>query len=232
MKKLLLVLIGFAVLLAAGGWFLLKPKSLGVSYTKEDLNSAKQKLAVTYAPLPADTPAGATLIVSGSHPVDKTFTSAELTALADNRRSDYAYFPFKNVQIRVNNDGTIEGSATVNYQDAVNFLLTLGVSQTDINEGAAKFKVPKANLPVYLKASGSITNNDSQINFLSASLANISVPENLIQQFQPAVNALIESVIKSRQPSYNIDKLEIVNGAVHFLGTSPDTEMAVKTSGN
>lgn len=228
MKKLLFIIIILIAFLAAAGWYLLKPKALGVSYTQKDLDSIKQKVAVSFSPLPADAPAGTTIIVSGAHPVDQNFTSAELTAAVDNRHNDYAYFPFRNVQIRVNSDGTVEGSGTINYQDAVNYLLTLGVSQKDITEGTAKFKIPNANLPVYLKASGQITNNASQISFNTAKIANISVPENLIKEFQPAVNSLIESVIRSRQPSYNIAKLEVVNGAVHFKGTAPDTEMAAK----
>jgi len=229
MKKFLFIVIIFLALIAAAGWYLLKPKALGISYTPKDLEQIKQKVAVTFAPLPAGQTATKTIIVSGAHPVDQNFTSAELTAAASNRHNDYAYFPFRNVQIRVNADGTVEGSGTINYQDAVNYLLTLGVSQKDITEGTAKYKIPNANLPVYLKTSGAITNNDSQINFNAASIANINVPENLIKEFQPAVNALIESVIKSRQPSYNIEKLEVVNGQVHFKGTAPDIEMAAKT---
>lgn len=232
MKKLLFIIIILIVLLAAAGWYLLKPKALGVSYTQKDLDSIKQKVGVTFAPLPIDQATTKAIIVSGAHPVDQSFSSAELTAAVDNRHNDYAYFPFRNAQIRVNQDGTVEGSATINYQDAVNYLLTLGVSQKDITDGAAKFKIPNTNLPVYLKASGAIINNNSQISFSAASIANISVPEDLIKQFQPAINSLIESVIKSRQPSYNIEKLEVVNGAVHFKGTSPDVEMAAKTSGN
>ena len=232
MKKFLFTILILITLFAAAGFYLLKPKALGISSTQKDLDSIKQKVGVTFSPLPPDQAAIKTIIVSGAHPVDQTFTSQELTAMVDNRHNDYAYFPFKNAQIRVNPDGTVEGSATINYQDAVNYLLTLGVSQKDIAAGAAKYKIPNANLPVYLKASGSIINNDSQINFSIAKIANINVPENLIKEFQPAVNSLIESVIKSRQPSYQIDKLEVVNGQVHFSGTSPDIEMAAKTSGN
>lgn len=229
MKKLFFAVILFLALLAAAGWYLLKPKALGVSYTQKDLEQIKQKVAVTFAPLPADQAATKTIIVSGTHPVDQSFSSAELTAAVDNRHNDYAYFPFRNVQIRVNQDGTVEGSGTINYQDAANYLLTLGISQKDITEGTAKFKIPNASLPVYLKASGAIINNDSQVNFAAASIANISVPENLIKEFQPAVNSLIESVIKSRQPSYNIAKLEVINGQIHFAGTAPDLEMAAKS---
>lgn len=230
MKKFLFVLIFLIALLAAAGWYLLRPKALGVTYTQKDLDSTKQKLNVTFAPLPAaDQTATKTIIVSGSHPVDQSFSSAELTAAVDNRHNDYAYFPFRNVQIRVNPDATVEGSATINYQDAVNYLVSLGVSRAAIAEGTAKFKIPNADLPVYLKASGTINNNNSQINFSAAKIANINVPPNLITQFQPAVNGLIESIIRSRQPSYRIDKLEIVNNQVHFVGTAPDTEMATKT---
>lgn len=229
MKKFFLFLTFMIILFAAAGFYLLKPRSLGINHTQKDLDSIKQKVGVAFAPLPADQAGLKTIIVSGAHPVDQSFSSAELTAAVNNRHNDYAYFPFRNVQIRVNQDGTIEGSGTINYQDAVNYLLTLGVSQKDITEGAAKFKIPNANLPIYLKASGAINNNDSQINFSVASIANISVPENLIQEFQPAVNGLIESIIKSRQPSYNIEKLEVINNQIHFKGTAPEIEMAVKT---
>src|SRR3989338_1567695 len=207
MKKLLFILVFLVLLLAAAGFYLLKPKALGVTYGQQDLASAKEKLAVTYAPLPADAGADKVLLVSDSHPVDQTFSSQELTALADNRQKDFPYFPFKNVQIRVNADGSVEGSATVNYQDAVNYLVALGVSQEVIAEGAAKFKIPPTDLPVYLKVSGTISDNQSQINVQQAKIANISIPQNYITDYSPALNNLIDSIIQDRQPSVNINKL-------------------------
>src|SRR3989338_5548941 len=229
MKKLLFILVFLVLLLAAAGFYLLKPKALGVTYGKQALASAKEKLAVTYAPLPADAGADKVLLVSDSHPVDQTFSSQELTALADNRQKDFPYFPFKNVQIRVNADGSVEGSATVNYQDAVNYLVALGVSQEVIAEGAAKFKIPPTDLPVYLKVSGSITENTSQIAVAAAKIANLNIPQSLVDQYGPALNGLVESVTKDRQLSYSIETLEVVNGQVHFLGTSPDQEMAARS---
>lgn len=218
----MLLLVGFGAV-----WFLFRPAILGVSYTPADLSNAKQKLGVTYEALPEGS-TGKTIIVSGLHPVDKTFTSNELTALADNRYKDYAYFPFRNVEIRVNGDGTVEGSATVGFQDAVRYLLSLGVSQKDITEGAKKFNIPNAALPVYLKVSGSITNNQSNISVENATIARIPVPTDYIQTYAPALNDLVENVIKERQPSYSIEKLEVVDDAVHFKGTSPDKEQAVR----
>lgn len=227
MKGCFTVILFLVALLIIGVWYVFRPVALGVRYTTEDLKAAQQKLGITREALPAPVN-GKTLIVSGSHSVDKMFTSSELTALADNRYKDYAYFPFRNVQIRVNSDGTVEGSATVGFSDAVRYLVALGVSQKDIEEAAKKFKIPNATMPVYLKASGSITNNISSIIVTDAKIANIPVPKNLIDTYAPAMNPLVESVIKARQPSYRVDTLEVLDGAVHFKGTSPDKEQAVR----
>jgi hypothetical protein len=227
MKVLLSFLLIVIILVAGSFFFLTRPKNLGITYTPANLKSISEKLKVDYESLSASAGTEKTLIASGAHPVDATFSSEELTAGADNRRKNYVYFPFHNVQIRVNADGSIEGTATVNYQDAVNYLMALGVSSRDITEAAAKFKVPHINLPVYLKASGSITNNVGAISIQAATIANIPVPQGLVNQYGPGINGLVESVIKERQPSYNVEKLEVVSGQVHFKGTSPDKEQAV-----
>lgn len=227
MKGCFTVLLFLIVLIIVGVWYVFRPAVLGVRYTAEDLEAANQKLGVTQEALPAGV-TGKTIIVTGSHPVDKTFTSSELTALADNRYKTYAYFPFRNVQIRVNSDGSVEGSATVGFQDAVRYLVALGVSEQDVIEGAKKLNVPNATLPVYLKVSGSVTNDTSSITVQSAKIANIPVPEVYVNQYGPALNPLVDSVITSRKPSYHIEKLEVVGGKVYFKGTSPDKEQAVR----
>lgn len=229
MKTILIFLLGIVVLIGGGVWYLLQPKSLGISYTPADLASIYKKVNVIFEPLPAGTPVGKSLVLIGAHPVDTMFTSSELTAGADNRSSQYAYFPFRNVQIRVNSDGSVEGSATVNYSDAVRYLVALGVSSEDIAEGAKKFNIPNASLPVYLKVSGSVANNISSITVQQAQIARISVPQDLVNQYGPALNGLVESIIRVRQPSYNIQKLDVENGSVHFVGSSPDKEQAVKS---
>ncbi|KKS95980.1 MAG: hypothetical protein UV73_C0012G0008 [Candidatus Gottesmanbacteria bacterium GW2011_GWA2_43_14] len=228
MKKLLIFLLVDLIIGIALVFFLMRPKTLGIRYTAEDLSSVKAKLNVTTEALPTNTPLGQTLLVTGGHPVDATFTSQELTALVDNRHNDYAYFPFRNVQIRIVSDGSVEGSATVSYQDAVNYLVSLGIAQADISEGVNKFKIPKTNLPVYLKVSGSIENNQSLIKIHGAKIANISIPQKYITEYSPALLNLIDDVIADRQPSVDIYKLGVENGQVRFQGTAPDKEQAVR----
>lgn len=228
MKIILSTLLLAVVLFAGAVFYFFKPAGLGISYTNGDLKSIQSKLKVRFESLPNDAKTDKKLIVFGAHPVETSFTSQELTAAVDNRHNQYVYFPFHNVQIRVNTDGSVEGTATVNYNDTVNYLLVLGVSYQDIIKAAAKFKVPNINIPVYLKASGSILNNLGHINIHSVKIANISIPENLVKQYGPGINDLVESVIRERQPSYNIEKLEVKDSKVYFKGTSPDVEMAAR----
>lgn len=230
MKSIVSLILILALLFAGGVFYFSKPKTLGATYSQADLKSFQSKLKVKYEPLSKDLmKRGKTLIVAGAHEVDEQFSSQELTAAIDNRKKQYAFFPFQDVQIRINGDNTIEGSAAVTYNDTLNYLIALGVSYQDIVKAAAKFNIPKIKLAVYLKASGSIINNLGHIKIISVSIANIPIPDNLVKKYGPGINDLIEDVIRSRQPSYNIEKLEVVDGKVHFKGTSPDTEMAVKS---
>ena len=228
MKKLLLVLIIIILVVTGGIFYLLQPKNLGVTYAQADREAIYQKLGTSFEALApgAATTESKSLIVSGSLPVDQTFNSQELTAAADNRHEQYASFPFDKVQIRVNADGTVEGSATVHLKNLINYLVDLGVSEDLVNQGVEKFKIPNTSLPVYLKVSGSITNNQSNLTVHQAKVANIGVPADLINQYGPALNGLIESVIKDRQPSYNIETLNVANGQIHFKGTAPEKEQA------
>ena len=217
----LIVLVGTAIAI----WWLLQPTNLGVTYAAADREAFYQKLGIVFEALPKSE--SKTLVLSGTHRVDQTFTSAELSAAADNRSRQYAYFPFRNVQIRVNTDGTVEGSGTVRYTDAVRYLVALGVSSSDIEEAAKKFNIPAVDIPVYLKASGDITQNTSNITIHEAKIARISVPANLVQEYAPAINPLIDMIIKSRPPT-SIEKLEVTNGAVRVVGTAPNIERAVQ----
>lgn len=212
---------GFSTLLGAD-----RPKDLGIKYSEESKKSAVSKLQVVYEQLPASS-ANTSLVLTGSHAVDKSFSSEELTALADTRQTQYKYFPFKNVQIRVNADGSIEGSAILEFNTALSYLHTMGVSTDQVNKVVEKLSIVRGDLPVYLKGSGEIINNASQITVESAQIARINVPKGYINTYGPALNTLVDKVISSRRPNYDIRSLKIENGKIHFIGNSPDKESAI-----
>ena len=54
------------------------------------------------------------------------------------------------------------------------------------------------SLAVYLKVSGNIENNVSNIKVTDAKIANIPVGQDLINEYGPGLNELVESVIQNR----------------------------------
>lgn len=202
-----------------------KPKDLGVKYSVEDKTNAVEKLAVKYGQLSSGA-AEKGLVLKGFHPVDKTFTSSELTALADTRQKQFSLFPFKNVQIKINQNGTAEGSGVLEFNTAVDFLQGLGVSLGQINQAVDKLKILRGEIPVYLKVSGDVSNNVSNISVKSAEISKIKVPQTLINLYGPRINDLVEEIVSQRKPHYDIKSLKVEDGKVHFVGNSPDEEWA------
>lgn len=202
-----------------------KPKDLGIKYSDSDKTAAVEKLQVKYSQLSPNAKEKG-LILKGFHPVDKTFSSQELTALADTRQKQFGLFPFKNVQIKINKDGTVEGSAVLEFNTAVDFLQDLGVSLKQINQAVEKFRILKGEIPVYLKVSGDVSNNVSNIAVKSVEISKIRVPQPLVNLYGQNLNNLVEDILAKRKPHYDIKSLKIEDGQVHFAGTSPDEEWA------
>ena len=90
----------------------------------------------------------------------------------------------------------------------------------------AKFKILKGELPVYLKVSGEVVNNTSNIVVKSAEIAKIPIPQSLVSQYGPSLNNLVEDIVSQRKPHYDIKSLKVEDGKVHFVGSSPDEEWA------
>ncbi len=212
---------GLSTLLGAG-----KPKNLGITYTAETKKSAISKLSIAYEQLPGENMKDS-LKFEGQHRVDQLFTSEEITALADTRQSQYKYFPFKNVQIRVNTDGTVEGSAVLEFNTALSYLQSLGVTLGDIQTAIEKLQIVRGDLPVYLKGSGEVVNNNSSIAIESVQIARFTVPQEYVKTYAPAINTLVENVISSRKPYYDIQLLKNEEGKIRFVGTAPDKELAI-----
>ncbi|OIP97559.1 hypothetical protein AUK40_02885 [Candidatus Wirthbacteria bacterium CG2_30_54_11] len=99
---------GLSALLGAN-----KPRDLGVTWTQEDLASVHQKSGVDYqfGALPSDTPPEQSVIYKGTREVKQEFTSSEITASLNNKNSKY--YPFQDVQVRFNADGSGEISGKI-----------------------------------------------------------------------------------------------------------------------
>lgn len=159
-----------------------KPKDLGITYTEADKASAREKSQVVYAELPSNTPAESSIVRSGSRAVNTSWSSAEMTALMNNR--PWRYWPIKDVQLRINNDGTAELSGVVLKDKLSGYFTAIGVP-SEVSSTIAKF-LP-ASSAFYVKAKTSLTDNQvSDFDIQAVSLGKISIPVNLLLSSKPA----------------------------------------------
>lgn len=131
-----------------------KPRDLGIKYTEVEYKSARGRSQIEYTALPANTLPEASRVFSGSRPVKTEFSSAEVTALMNNR--PWKYWPYSSVQIKFNADGSGEISGVLIKDKLPGYGAMIGVPKEAV-EFAMKF-LP--NNPVfYVKGKAALADN-------------------------------------------------------------------------
>lgn len=221
--SILAILIG-SILYFIGTLFWFPPKDLGVKYTKADFDSAVKKIGIVKDTAPLKGALGDyKYVYSGSKHLDVEFTQQELTAWLNEGRP--SYFALKKVQIKLNKDGTAEASAEVNL-DNVKYIVNKNIPNADWS--SIPIPIPsKAN--IYVKSSGSVTNNIFSLSGVNANIGVAPIPGNLLTTNN--VNVLedtIKTVIEKEIPTTKIEKIELVNCKIHSVGTIPAKMERVK----
>jgi len=228
--KILVFLIALVVLV--GGYFGVipgvakifgsdKPRDLGVSFTQEDYAQMEAKTGATLKPMPADVAATVTLKHEGSHPVTASFTQEEFTAKVSNR--PWADNPFRDVQVKLNADGSAEASGILRLPVATRFFAQMGIATADVEAQAKRFNVPMADVPFYFKGTGVAKNNHITPNLQSLEIGRVPVPSGIISQYQQAAADLATSLM-SKVQGFSLEEATITDGKLNFKGTMPDVE--------
>jgi hypothetical protein len=167
MKKVLLIIVAVIVLIV----FLLlgylgfipglsnlmgsnKPRDLGITYTEADRQSARDKSQVEYQALPDNTPDELSLQRIGSRPVTASFTSAEITALMNDR--PYKYWPYEDVQMKFNADGSVEVSGSLIKDRVPGYAAAIGIPKNVVER--VMYYLP-AHPVYYVKGKASLSEN-------------------------------------------------------------------------
>jgi uncharacterized protein YpmS len=131
-----------------------KPRDLGIKYTQEDLRSARSKSQIDYLTLPDNPNSSATRQFQGSRNVTSEFTAAEITATLNNR--PWKHWPYKNVQIKFNADGSGEISGVLVKNKIPGYAFAIGIP-----EQATTFamKYLPTDPVFYVKMKASLENN-------------------------------------------------------------------------
>lgn len=226
-----------------------KPRDLGIKYTEADRTTARAKSQIEYVALPAGTTIPGGWQTSGSREVSAEFTSAEITALMNNR--PWKYYPYRNVQVKFNADGSGEISG---------ILIKSRVPQYGASFGAPTEAIEFINrlLPTepafYVKGRASLVNN--QVALFEPQvfeIGRVPMPLEMILSFAPGLvkpayaldiggmtselsqvqnkRALIIEFINSRLaniPGFYAKSARFAENKLIFEGTLPEKEATVQ----
>jgi hypothetical protein len=131
-----------------------KPRDLGITYTQENLKSVRAKSQIEYKTLPDSAIPSQTRQFSGKREVSTEFTSAEITATMNNQ--PWKLWPYKNVQVEFNADGSAEVSGILLKDKISAYATVIGAPQQAIDFA---MKYLPANPVFYVKMTATLTDN-------------------------------------------------------------------------
>lgn len=225
-----LITVSILVLVVVGLGFtfpgLIWTRSLGVTYTQTDYNSIMDKLNYTKDDAPTgDSKDLYNYIYGPANSVDTEFTSEELTAFFNENRP--SYYPLKNVQVKINDDGTIEVSAAANVDYFLNDVLGGKYTRAQIENEIPTLGILPDNVNIYVKFTGSVTQNISYINVKALTVQGVAIPESYFSTATAAnlistgVNEFITKSNTETGSSY--ESIYVENGVVKFKGSIPSS---------
>lgn len=219
-----------------------KPVDLGIKYTKENFEAAHIRSGVNYEEMGNSNSAAASISFSGSHDINTSWTSEEMTALLNDR--PWKYWPISKVQMRINPDNTVEMSGIINSVKLKGYAQAIGVpaavsDRTNLLPGEAAF---------YLKGSASLSDNQvSSFDISGAKLGSVSISPSLLLSLNNSLaNVAYAEDLKgelgkySGKKKYVVDfingrlawiqgffakRAEFKNGRLEFDGKLPDKEV-------
>lgn len=216
--------VGYKVATTVGG--MAKPKDLGLRATRQQANAAQQKTQVAVNTLPADAPVAGSIRFEGSHPMTYELTSSELTALALSH-ARYKYFPFRDIQIRINKDNSLEISCVADTMKAFSYATAIGFNAGDLEKAMTEYKIPRTAIPVYVKGSGSVTNGKVALNLTGGEVAGIPIPMGLVNDKKIEIIGILETGIRNTK-GLVAKSIEFRDGKVHFDGMVPEKKYIVE----
>jgi hypothetical protein len=132
-----------------------RPRDLGIKYTQADLSSIRAKSQVRYETMPETSSPNQTRKFSGQRAGTGEFTSAEITATMNNQ--PWKYWPYKNVQVKFNTDGSGEISGVLIKNKVPGYAATIGIP---VEAVTFAMRYLPADPVFYVKMRASLENNE------------------------------------------------------------------------
>ena len=168
-----------------------KARDLGIRLAME--NSYSENYTTMTEMIQGSTQIG--LPTTKTHAIDIQLTSEEVTALV--RKQFMGLDPLvQDLQIKINSDGVIESSGVLNLKKLSQ--IASDPKLKEVVEYAKNYERFVSTAPFYIRGTGSVTNNLSQINILQVQIGKVTIPldDETNRSAESLVNRNIRNVIR------------------------------------
>lgn len=180
-----------------------KPVELGVKASADDLAQGVDKL--NFLTVQSGSQKTGVIDLSGN----------EISALVNS--GYWATLPVKEVQVRLNQDGTAEASGMVQADQVGLFAASQGLPADAANRAMQRFNMDR-NMPFYFKGRLSVINNQVGLSVDSLEIGRFPL-KGLIDQYQTEINTL--GTVNLGQHGYEVKSLSIEGGKLVLDATVP-----------
>lgn len=242
MKKGLLGLLVILIIAVVGGYmFISTGKKVDVQWTEADYTTAYEKSSIVVADieeLNLVTLARGDFTTTGSHPVDTSFTNAEMSALIDTANANGGPISDFKVSFNGDNEGEMSFTLTDAFIDfiqeqnmvelkkqklfALSSLFPLASTGNSMTDTVIKIITNvAANKPVYAKGTLMRTSDNSvSINITALQVGQLPMSEGVINKVETEVLRFVNNLITSTN-GFTIEELRVEDGALYYKGTLP-----------
>lgn len=157
---------------------------------------------------------------SGTTKVDRIFTSEEVSSWVELVSEEWSSLPFKDPQILVHSDGTIEVSSMLSVFSAESFASELGYSDFEIQEAKDFLSIVGGDIPIYFAGQIEITDNIVTINLDSMEVIGYRPPVDVVEGFEEILTDLAERII-GMVTGLSIHELKVEDGGIRYDAIIP-----------
>ncbi len=233
-KTLGIVLIVMTIIVLVLGFLfpgLLWTKDLGIKYTDADYQSVLAKLDYIKDAIPTgDSRDDYAYTYGKTTNIETEFTSAEITAFINTDRP--SYYAVKNVQVRINSDGTIDASGIVNVDYFLSEVLSGKFSREQIVKEIPALGFLPGSVNLALNFDGGIINNKASGSINSAEVQGIPIPTEYVnsdEAISTVTGGLNDMLTKNSSKSGSVfEKLAVENEKIVLKGQFPSSLNRVK----
>ncbi len=202
---------------------LVLPVNLGVKSTYEGYANALSKLGFEKDAAPTTgTAEDYNVVYSGSHKVDTALSSEELTSFITENRPPY--FAVKDVQIRFNEDGTIETTGKLETAYVFEQVLDGDYTLEDAKRALPMLGLIPAKVNLYAKFTGEVVDNHIEGLYVdSITVMGITIPNDIIESNEYFIIETLDDFIArtNAKSGADIQLMTVENGKLNIKGTMP-----------